>query len=243
MALFFPHIKGGRCDSDKNLKYTFIDFRSDDLPHVFLNNKEEANDKGAIVTTNNINSFLANQFFNGGFTVNNAQFGSYLVNASENQFILSYKTSAETSDNLLIIDNTSNPANAFKFLKSITAPDLIATNKCEAVFFNATSDKRAKTDIKYLNINALDLINKVRIYSFEYKDTYEPSIGVIAQELQNINIQGFNLVDNIYASGENGNYMRVKETKLIYILWKGIQELNEEVQILRSEVERLKFER
>jgi len=111
---------------------------------------------------------------------------------------------------------------------------------CNALFFNATSDKRAKTDIHYLNIDALSLINQVRLYGFKYKNTNEPSIGVIAQDLKDIDIQGFNLVDNINASGVDGDYMRIKESKLVYILWKGIQELTTEVKNLKNEINELK---
>lgn len=113
------------------------------------------------------------------------------------------------------------------------------TNGCNAGFFNATSDYRAKSNIKYLDIDALDLINKVQLYSFNYKDSNEPSIGVIAQDLMDLNIGDFNLVDNKNATGVKGDYMRVKESKLTYILWKAVQELSEQNKKLEARIAQL----
>lgn len=236
--IFYPYIKGCALDSGNQKVYTYINFTTTGMPEVRIGNS----DKGSIATTENENSFSVSQDFNEGFKVpvgKKGWFGSYSIGMSNttSKFILSYEYSAGSSSDLLEANGS-----LFNFLKDVTVPNISVTNKCEAGFFNATSDKRAKTDIHYLNIDALSLINQVRLYSFEYKDTLEPSIGVIAQELQDINIQGFKLVDNIYASGENGDYMRVKETKLIYVLWKGIQELTQEVKYLRDEVARLKYE-
>lgn len=115
---------------------------------------------------------------------------------------------------------------------------ILAGTYMEAPYFNATSDKRAKTDIQLLSINALDLIKSVQLYSFKYKDSNKPSIGIIAQEVQDIDIQGFNLVDNIEARGENGDYMTVKESKLVYILWKAMQELSAEVEELKQQLKK-----
>ena len=107
---------------------------------------------------------------------------------------------------------------------------------CTATYFNATSDYRAKKDFKLLDINALDLINKVRLYSFKYKDSNQPSIGIIAQDVQDININGFDLVDNKNATGDNFDYMSIHESKLIYILWKAIQEQQKEIEELRQQL-------
>ena len=289
MAIFLPHIKGAVLDNGA-LKYTYIDFKPNALPHIYLNNKTDADsDKGAIVTTNNVNTFSQNNNFNLiTFLHSNASHqysttcGFDVEGSLVDKFVLKYHQDS-TSYNIFSVgnDGASNivlkmltylygtlietdvinlkqrlncssasyirfgdarqpEAGGISILETYYGKNLTVTGTCSAGFFNVTSDKRAKTDISYLNINALDLINQVRIYSFNYKDTNEPSIGVIAQELQDINLQGFKLVDNINASGEDGDYMRVKESKLVYILWQGIQELTEEVKQLKDEINTLK---
>lgn len=107
---------------------------------------------------------------------------------------------------------------------------------CTAVYFNATSDRRAKTDFSLLNLNALDLVKKVQLYSFKYKDSNLPSIGIIAQDIQDIDIKGFKLVDNENATGQDFDYMTIHESKLTYILWKAVQELSKEVEDLKKQL-------
>ena len=271
MAIFYPHIKGGAVDSDASskIKYSWIKFNGDGKnPQVYIGNTNSTDyqgnhavDCGYLITSKITNTFDADQVITAtkrlifhSSSNNLAGSFSFMANSTDNtpSLALSYYN-ANNNEWAEYLALTNAALSVFKDLKVSEKIEIekdlkvkgIANidNGCNAMFFNATSDKRAKTDIRLLQTNALDLIDKVRIYSFEYKDTCKPSIGVIAQELQDIDIQGFGLVDNIYASGENGDYMRVKETKLIYILWKGIQELNEEVKRLRFEVDKLKHER
>lgn len=118
--------------------------------------------------------------------------------------------------------------------------------KCEgqiqAVSFNATSDKRAKTNIKRLDQEkALDIVNKLPVYSFNYKKDNIPSIGVLAQEAMVYDgaIPNFSLVNNEQATGENGDYQTVKESKLVYILWAAIQEQSHQINQLKSQLKEL----
>ena len=114
------------------------------------------------------------------------------------------------------------------------------SKECQASYFNATSDKRAKTDIKPLSINALELVDKTPLYSFKYKDSDLPSIGIIAQDVQDINIEGFKLVDNEQASGKDYDYMSIHESKLTYILWKAVQEQQALIKDLQAQINELK---
>lgn len=126
--------------------------------------------------------------------------------------------------------------------KGITSHQLKLTSNndydgsCEAVYFNATSDRRAKTDFSLLDLNALELVKKVQLYSFKYKDSNLPSIGIIAQDVQDINIKGFKLVDNENATGQDFDYMTIHESKLTYILWKAVQELSKEIEDLKKKI-------
>ena len=123
------------------------------------------------------------------------------------------------------------------FEKTITCKDQIT-----AVSFNATSDKRAKTNIKRLDQEkALDIVNKLPVYSFNYKKDNIPSIGVLAQEAAVYDgaIPNFSLVNNEQATGENGDYQTVKESKLVYILWAAIQEQSRQINQLKSQLKEL----
>lgn len=117
---------------------------------------------------------------------------------------------------------------------------VIDSTKVEAPYFNATSDRRAKEDILPFNGKALDIINQIQTFTYKYKDTKQVSYGVMAQDLLDIKINDFSFVENAAATGENGDYMSVRESKLVYLLLEGIKELQIEVNDLRKEVEELK---
>lgn len=117
---------------------------------------------------------------------------------------------------------------------------IIDSTKVEAPYFNATSDRRAKEDPLPFNGKALDIINQIQTFTYRYKDTKQVSYGVMAQDLLDIKINDFSFVENAEATGENGDYMSVRESKLVYLLLEGIKELQIEVNNLRKEVEELK---
>lgn len=117
---------------------------------------------------------------------------------------------------------------------------IIDSTKVEAPYFNATSDRRAKEDLLPFNGKALDIINQIQTFTYKYKDTKQVSYGVMAQDLLDIKINDFSFVENAAATGENGDYMSVRESKLVYLLLEGIKELQIEVNNLRKEVEELK---
>ena len=117
---------------------------------------------------------------------------------------------------------------------------IIDSTKVEAPYFNATSDRRAKEDILPFNGKALNIINQIQTFTYRYKDTKQVSYGVMAQDLLDIKINDFSFVENAAATGENGDYMSVRESKLVYLLLEGIKELQIEVNNLRKEVEELK---
>lgn len=115
-----------------------------------------------------------------------------------------------------------------------------AEDKCEAFYFNATSDIRAKSNITPAKFSALQVVNSIPTYTFNYINKQEKTIGLIAQEAAEFNLDGFNMVDNLEATGQNGDFMQMKESKLVYVLWKAVQELSAEVEELKAEIRNLK---
>ena len=145
------------------------------------------------------------------------------------QYIKVKKSTSSSTDGYIVVENY------------ITAGGYItADSYIQASYFNATSDKRAKTGIIQSTFSALNIIKSLPIYNFKYKSDNSDSIGIIAQEALKVHAGDFNLVVNPQASGENGNYMSVKESKLVYIAWKAIQEQQEIIDKQSKEIEELK---
>lgn len=124
-------------------------------------------------------------------------------------------------------------------LQKVRVNSLTATNQIEASYFNSTSDIRAKKNIAKIDFSALNLISSVPVYSYKYKNdiTNTSTIGVMAQDLLPYQEQ-LQLVSNEKATGENNDYMSIKDNKLIFILWKAIQEQQEEINKLKEQLAR-----
>ena len=95
----------------------------------------------------------------------------------------------------------------------ITATTVNATN------FNSTSDQKLKTNIQTVE-NALDITEKLRGVSFDWKENETKSYGVIAQELEEI------LPELV----KNGEVKSVNYNGLIGVLIEAIKELKKEVE-------------
>jgi hypothetical protein len=108
---------------------------------------------------------------------------------------------------------------------TINCSALTATFTVQAQDFNSTSDERIKENIETFD-NALDTINSLRGVNFTWKNSQEPSIGVIAQELQQVLPQ---LV-------KDGEIKSVNYNGLIGVLVEAIKELSSEVQELKTKL-------
>ena len=115
-----------------------------------------------------------------------------------------------------------------------------ASQQCEAQWFNATSDARAKENLQPATYSALEVIDKLPIYTYNYKNNTETVTGILAQDLLIAQPKELELVSNINASGENNDYMSIKNDKLMFVLMKAIQEQQEQIKKLQSEIENLK---
>lgn len=116
---------------------------------------------------------------------------------------------------------------------------IIKSGYIEAPYFNATSDKRAKINIQPFASNALEIVNKLQTYTYNYKDSNIKSYGVMAQDLLDVDLNGFSFVENKSATGENGDYMAIHESKLVYLLLEAVKEQQQEIKKLQQQVEEL----
>ena len=121
----------------------------------------------------------------------------------------------------------------------IVNSDLKVDKKCEANFFNATSDKRAKENIQPATFSGLDLINKLSLYTFNYKSSTDTVPGIFAQDLLEVQPEGLDLVDNIHARGKDNDYMSIKESKLIFVLMQAIKEQQAQIEELKAQIKNL----
>lgn len=115
----------------------------------------------------------------------------------------------------------------------------IFTGFCRAQYFSATSDRRAKENITPVCLSALDFINSITVYNFNYKNNSNPTVGIMAQDVLNTGWEDI-LVENKNATGLNNDFMAIKEDKLIFVLMKGLQEQQEQIIQLQAELDSLK---
>jgi DNA-dependent RNA polymerase auxiliary subunit epsilon len=122
----------------------------------------------------------------------------------------------------------------------ISEGNITAGGHVDSLYFNATSDKRAKENIQPATYNAIELIKELPVYTYNYKNKTETVTGILAQDLLEVQPEGLDLVSNINATGENGDYMSIKNDKLVFILMKAIQEQQEQIEKLQEELNKLK---
>lgn len=94
----------------------------------------------------------------------------------------------------------------------------------------AFSDKRLKENIKPVK-NSLEKIRKINIYEYSMKSdkTYEPKIGVLAQELKNI-------IPEAVSVHPNSKYYTVSADWIMFTAIDAIKDLDKMVQNLQNDV-------
>ena len=199
-------------------------------------------------TNNNNNLFLSDscgniQLIDGGYyfkknlTIN----GTAILNSTLS--VTGATTLKSTLDvtGATTLKSTLNVTGATTLKSTLDVTGAIETkSSCTAVYFNATSDKRAKENIRPANYSALDLIKKLPVYIYNYKNSNETVTGILAQDLLEVQPKELNLVSNINATGENNDYMSIKNDKLMFVLMKAIQEQQEQIEQLKSEIDNIK---
>ena len=209
-------------------------------------------------TNNNNNLFLSNScgniklinngyYFEKNLTVNGTTILNSTLSVSNKTTLKSQLevNSTTTLKGIVSIENTTNATStetgALKVSGGIGVGGAIYSgSSCTAVYFNATSDKRAKENIRPANYSALDLIKKLPVYIYNYKNSNETVTGILAQDLLEAQPEELNLVSNINATGENNDYMSIKNDKLMFVLMKAIQEQQEQIEQLKSEIDNIK---
>ena len=261
MAIFYEHIKG--CNPD-NTAMTWIKwsteasvnddkemYKSKYLPSICVGENSQNNwNLGQIITSNAIDQMINKPF---KFTQNievlteiqspvikaTQRISAPKLQCDEDTYITGDKVNFRESSIESVSGDGLNfySSGKFNFNKLIyVTGDILSSGKCQAKYFNAISDARAKSNITPAQFSALSVINKLPIYTFNYRNDPKLSVGLIAQEAAEHDLDGFNMVDNLDATGEFGDFMHIKESKLVYVLWKAVQELSAEVESLKAQL-------
>jgi len=94
--------------------------------------------------------------------------------------------------------------------------------------YNTSSDYRLKEDLK--DFNSLAIIEKIKIYDFKWKDSDKRAIGVMAHELQDILPYAVFGEKDAVNENNNAQMQGVDYSKIVPILVKAIQELNQKLE-------------
>ncbi len=127
-----------------------------------------------------------------------------------------------TSDDRMIF-SVSNKDNTSSV--TIKKGTITATGEITAASFNAQSDARLKTNIKPFDYH--NSILDVPVREYDWIKSGEHAIGFVAQELQEV-------YPELISEGEDG-ILRIKETKLVYLLIEEVKKLKKEVEDLKKE--------
>lgn len=264
MALHWQHIKGVYGSEPL---YTYLEFSDDPKynPHIYMGTNsvsdisdlQNKTDLGTIITSKAMYKQIMEQemsfrrpvdFYTLG-TINTDSSTAQLQFVCNNLAFMAGPTPVCTfiyQNNKFTQPSANMDRAAFKEVKiddylEVGAHIKLTANSGEvkAAYFNVPSDRRAKENIIPFAGHALNIINNLQTYVYNYKHNSEKSYGVMAQDLLDIDINGFSFVQNAEAKGD-GDYMSIHESKLVYLLIEGMKEQQQQIAQLQAELAALK---
>jgi len=118
-------------------------------------------------------------------------------------------------DNNRVGVGTTIPSTTLQVAGTITCIDI-----------NSTSDVRLKENIHSID-NALDKVMQINGVEFDWKETKEPSVGVIAQDIEEIIPEVVKISGDIKTVNYNG---------LVAVLIEAIKEQQKQIQELKKQI-------
>lgn len=111
------------------------------------------------------------------------------------------------------------------------------TGDMYATSFHAASDRRLKENIVPTDIDFKDILDKINIVNFNFKDDKEKklNIGVIAQELRDILPEKYK---ESFISGHEteDDHLSVNETKLLYVALLALKDQEKRIAELEKKL-------
>jgi len=165
--------------------------------------------------------------------------GNFLVGKSSTTFSVDgfiarsdgFSTS-RTSGTVADINRNGSDGNVFAFYKAASSVGSISVTS-SATAYNTSSDARLK-DVTG-EARGLEVINKLNPVAYNWKESGQADEGLIAQEVLDI-------VPNAVSQNEEDEYYQMDYSKLVTPLIKAIQEQQEQIDALQSEINLLKGE-
>lgn len=154
-------------------------------------------------------------------TISGKALGSNLDTLTINSTYLtgtSYNGSAPITLNINASDSSTN-----SWIVARNATGGFSAGIITCTDLNSTSDANLKTNVQPI-ANALDIATSLEGVRFEWKDTNKPSLGVIAQQIEEV-------LPELVSTGDNKT---VNYNGLIGVLIEAIKELKAEVDELKS---------
>ena len=248
MAAFYKYIKGYMSDGETT-QYIFFNQGGGHDNRPYFSNSSDATGVDYFVSEkgNHIfmgeNTFKNESIFDGMTTFKNQ---TTFSGATDFNVVPNFNNGVTIKDFINIVYKGDAGANKRFVIKkgentlvtfndsSVTFEQALSSNESiTARYFNALSDRHLKTNINAIEDSVLPFITSTPVYTFNYKkDPTIPVIGIMAQDVLDKNINDFNLVK------KNGNgYYEIKESKMIYILWKAVQEQQKQIEALQARLE------
>lgn len=135
-----------------------------------------------------------------------------------------YYTTSRVDDHLTGGTGVTYDAGEISIGQSVGTEDTVTFDTVNATDFNSTSDASFKENISEIN-NALDLVSAMRGVRYTWKDTGDPGIGVIAQEMETV-------LPEVVT--DTGSHKTVGYGNIVGVLIEAIKELNDEITELKS---------
>jgi hypothetical protein len=130
-------------------------------------------------------------------------------------------------------------------LSTTAGNKVLYTGSSNAIYINSgniyfASDERLKNKTELVNnISVLPAIENLDIWKFSYKASPDKKqLGIMAQDIQQLFPQFKDELIKVESEkkGDVENPLSLNENKLIYILWKGVQELSAKVKDLEEKL-------
>ncbi len=154
-----------------------------------------------------------------------------------NQYVYTPTTVVTAGNGVRSADGTYYKVSAIQTFKD-TDNALLTGSKGNYIFgISSFSDKKLKTDISDSDVDALNLINQIKMRKFDFIDDkfgQHKDIGYVAQELKEIVPEAVVLVPQDKKSCGYDKLYQVVDTALIPYLVKAVQELSNEIKELKN---------
>ena len=157
--------------------------------------------------------------------------GSQWAHCIGEVFSIHHRTGHYTSDPYGTFSN-----NVFSSVQTPSGTEIacssqtIKGNLTVSGYINANSDIRLKNNIENIDERAVkEFIESIQIKAFNYNLNNNRTIGIIAQDIENISIN-----DAFFTNVGKDNYLEVHETKFTYLLWNYCQQLNQRIKKLEN---------